>query len=74
MSSLDQPYRPLIPIHCTSDLVCARRVEVIEWRAGAMPKGDVVAALQIRQDYTPSELRRRAARARAWPLPTRLRA
>src|SRR5215207_4419033 len=29
-----------------------------------MPKGDVVAALQIRQDYTPSELRRRAARAR----------
>jgi hypothetical protein len=51
----------LIPVHCTSDLVCARRVEVIEWRAGAMPKGAVVAALQIRQDYTPSELRRRAA-------------
>ena len=29
-----------------------------------MPKGVAVAALQIRQDYTPCDLRRRAARAR----------
>src|SRR5215212_5876408 len=44
------------------DSGCPFQGVVIQWRAGAMPMGAVMAALAIRQDYEPADLRRRAAR------------
>ncbi len=37
---------------------------MILWWLGAMPKGVGMAALQIRQDYSPADLRQRASRER----------
>src|SRR5215203_3710738 len=54
----------LIPAQRTGDSVCAAEVGMIQWRSGAMPKGVAMGALEIRRDYTPSDLRRRAARER----------
>src|SRR5215208_754892 len=73
-------FEPLIPAQGNGDSGSFGDGVLIQWRAGAMPKGVVMAALAIRQDYEPADLRRRAARegdrglCGCWPSPMRWRA
>src|SRR5215213_214863 len=58
---LGGPDLALIPAQGSGDSGSFGEGVLIQWRAGAMPKGVVMAALAIRQDYEPADLRRRAA-------------